>query len=184
MRSLGIFAAACIASATIPMGAVAGVPGHPAALIVLPNAMDVEFGNDGPLASVSYRLKTRYPASQAISQLNTALVEKGWAAMSYDFLNPDVPSSLVRGWERFVDTTGEEPVLVLSWSTPWTNVETGEIVAFTLRYSSPKMAAEDLPKPDSEMYLEDLSVVGVYLDAQAASEFRPGASGGCESPSP
>ena len=114
-----------------------------AALIVLDGATQVRRDPGAYWSfSVAYALREKHPASNAIQQISSRLEALGWRPIKDDWLNPGLPSSHVRGWTDFRDSTTTPTQHVHQWGAQWQD-KSGSIVGYTLRYSYPESATPD-----------------------------------------
>jgi len=109
---------------------------HSDALIVCQGAIGTKWTTAKGVEQLSYQVSVDYPATAVISCVSTALRETGWRPLRQDYWNPKLPSSRVRGWMHFVDTTVQPQATVDQWSGQWKS-KTGEVVWYTLRYTYP-----------------------------------------------
>ena len=131
------FLSACKASEEVSPGEFSS------ALIVVSGATEVDFAKHHGTDQVSYKLKTDFPAPGVIEEITTKLAKMGWQPLKEDFLNQDIPSSMVSGWDEFSDTRKYPILTVHTWMTDWSN-NNGEIVKYALRYEYPEGKEKDL----------------------------------------
>ena len=115
-------------------GAVGSQRARPDALIVLPNAIDVRDTNENE-GTVVYRLNEEYPALPVIQTIQSRLERSGWHPLREDFLNPGLPSSLVRGWTSHEDRTQGRAAQVYQWMAQWED-DSKRIVWYDLTYDA------------------------------------------------
>jgi hypothetical protein len=89
---------------------------------------------------LTYTIDSDYPATGILSFLSSELRKRGWKPLRFDFLNPDMPSSHVRGWTFFEDATQEPRMAVRQWMADWEN-RAHDITLYNLEYRSPSGAA-------------------------------------------
>jgi hypothetical protein len=85
---------------------------------------------------VSYTVKRAYPAKDVIDEIGSRLNKLGWRPLKDDWLNPGSPTSHVRGWSEYFDSTRGPPLHVDTWNAEWEN-DAGEIVLYSFDYSYP-----------------------------------------------
>lgn len=129
-------------------------------LIILKRASDVKYHKSYGQYQISYKILNEYPAKDTITELNLRLEAKGWNPLKMDWLNPDVPTSHVRGWGSYIDGTTSPDLEVHSWHSNWKN-ENEDILTYALSYSYPRNG-----KPN----MNELSVVGLYIPNDLAKK--------------
>ncbi|MGH9729637.1 MAG: hypothetical protein ACRD4V_13755 [Candidatus Acidiferrales bacterium] len=139
--------------------------GYSDSLIVVPNAHDPQFRKypDGR-QQVVYTIDVEYPAKRVLRYVSAKLGNKGWKPLRHDFLNPQTPSSLVRGWQETENETQKPSVEVRSWDADWEN--TGhDVTEYDLeyRFRYPKAGSPDPKK---------LQVIALYIPAAAVSKME------------
>lgn len=134
-------------------------------LIVLDGSQNVSIGQGANESwYVSYVLRQKYPASSVIDAISTRLRRNGWHALEKDWLNPDFPSSHVRGWTEYVDATVAPNHQVHHWLGQWEDADEN-IAAYSFEYRYP------VGVPNSELWVN-----GAWFPASARSQYdRPGA---------
>jgi len=115
-------------------GAVGSQRVRPDALIVLPNAIDVRDTNENE-GTVVYQLNEEYTALPVIQTIQGRLESSGWRPLREDFLNPGLPSSLVRGWASHEDRTHRRAAQVYKWMAQWED-DSKRIVWYDLTYDA------------------------------------------------
>ena len=80
---------------------------RPAALILYPGATAIRFDQRGSAYRLSYHVNSKYPATPVIELISNKLQNAGWKPLRYDFLNPHIPSSHLKGWQEFLQGTNE-----------------------------------------------------------------------------
>src|SRR5262249_30746944 len=83
--------------------------------------------------SVTYQLNQDYPARSAIQTITARLESNGWRPLREDFLNPGLPTSVVRGWMHFEDGNTGRPTEVYQWVGQWEDTSK-RIVWYILSY--------------------------------------------------
>jgi hypothetical protein len=118
-------------------------PSHPRSLIVLPSASKVTFRSVDGATQLTYTINAAYPAQDELRAISDNLVRQGWKPLKYDFLNPSIPSSHVRGWQHFDDHTTHPYTSVKQWLAWWMNTR-HEVVSYALEYRYPVKGDVDL----------------------------------------
>ena len=106
----------------------------PAELIVPRGAARVVARSHGGTTAVQYEIVAPYPADAFLADVESRMKERGWQVMEKDFMNPTIPTSNVRGWEAFIDSSVSPPVAVHQWLGDWRR-QNGDVVSYALRYS-------------------------------------------------
>jgi hypothetical protein len=132
---------------------------HPAALILYPRATAIKFDERGSTDRLSYHVSSQYPATPVIELVSTKLQRGGWEPLNYDFMNPNVPSSRLRGWQEILQGN-KQPVCIHQWLGDWRDAS-GNIVTYGFRYKQPKC---------STVALTDLEVTAWYTPADVARQ--------------
>ena len=101
-------------------------------LVVLPGARNINYGKVNKTDQIWYTIKVDYPATAVISTLLKQLSDKGWSPLKEDYLNPGLPTSIVRGWTQFEDGTKQPNDIVHSWSSDWQNTK-GDVLMYILK---------------------------------------------------
>jgi len=135
-------------------------PVRPDALILHPRAKDIQFLKREGTDQVTYRVDGKFPASGVIGWISYQLEEKGWEPLTYDYLNPDLPSSHVQGWTQFEDATKSSVYIVRQWLAEWRD-GSENIARYAFRYTYPK---------DGPPNLTVLEVSAVYIPAPLARQ--------------
>ena len=105
-------------------------------LIVLPGAMNVRatIENEG---TVVYELSEPYPAVNTIAALGSNLGTLGWRAMDRDVMNPSISTSFSRGWDEFLDSSGNGPPReTYQWIGQWEDRTSRNVAWYTLTYDA------------------------------------------------
>lgn len=148
-------AAALLLSSAPSLAEATGKADLPPALVVVEGARDV-VGNlpkeELDPASVSYEVRTPYPASAVRAEIQRKLDNAKWKPLSRESLSSMYPSSLLAGWRSHVNafrgSDGRTQSFV--WRAQWCN-SAGDVVAYTLTYSSKTVSPEGQPaKPDND----------------------------------
>ena len=122
----------------------------PPELAVPPGATRVDPRGDGAAFAVQYRLTAPYPAEAFLKDLGSRLAARGWKPMDRGLLDPEIPTSNVRGWTAFVDPQLRPPRGVHRWQGSWRN-ERGDVVDYNLEYAAPANAIDQPPPPEAEL---------------------------------
>jgi hypothetical protein len=113
---------------------------------------------------VIYTVESQYPAEDVLSFIKVELKKQGWKPLPQDFFNPDIPSSLDRGWDFFEDDTQKPATGVYTWNADWEN-EHHDITVYVLRYESPNNSTRDL---------RNLHVTALYTPSGIAAKMKRG----------
>lgn len=138
---------------------------RPSFFVVVPHATDLKQSEFEGHDQLIYRVETDYPASDVLDIIKTQLRDLGWKPMKYDWLNPDIPSSLTRGWSYFEDRTTNPPSTVWSWTANWTN-EKGDVLEYLLEYRCPGNGCA------STANLHTLRVIELHFPAKLADKIK------------
>ena len=139
------------------------------ALLLDPSATDVLSSERGGTDQLSYHVDAKFPASNVIGWISQKLREAGWQPLAYDFLNPKIPSSQVRGWEEFLDGTSQPMSCIHQWLGNWKDAS-GDIVTYAFRYTQVGCSASELSDPEVVSNLTDLQVAAIYSPAAVAQQ--------------
>ena len=90
-----------------------------------------------------YRMKDSYPANRTLTYAASLLEDGGFKRLDYDLLNPDIPSSHIRGWDHIGDHSISPPVDIRLWSENWVNSK-DEVVSTNFEYRYPQSGPKDL----------------------------------------
>jgi hypothetical protein len=132
-----------------------GASEHPSALILHPRARDVKFSEVKGATQLTYEVDAKFPASGVIGEISYELEERGWEALTHDFLDPDLCSSQVQGWTQFRDARKTPLQYVHQWIGDWQD-SSGNIARYVFHYRSPKDYASNLT---------NLEVTATYIPA-------------------
>jgi hypothetical protein len=108
----------------------------------------------GGRKELSYRVQADYPAQSVLNTIKRKLKDRGWLPLSEDYLNPGLPSSLVRGWDYYEDRTTKPWTSVRVWQTDWRRQH--ELVTYRLEYRCPDNRCA------STYNLRDLQIYAIY----------------------
>ena len=143
----------------------------PSELPVPAGARDVNARADRNGVAVTFHVPVPFPAETFLSNIQGMLQKSGWTPLRNDWLNPTLLSSHVRGWTFQYDSTVSPRAGIHQWLGQWQN-ESGDIVAYVLRYSSPspeEMHASAAPTTD------DLEVIAMRMPKEAALSMQAAA---------
>ncbi len=134
----------------------------PAAFVVLPGANNVTRHElEGGRQQLTYRVDADYPAQNVIDAITRTLRQRGWSPLQHDYFNRGESSSLVRGWDYYVDEATQPKTSVRYWQVDWRRQR--EIVTYRLEYRCPDDSCA------STRDLHDLRVITIYAkDADKA----------------
>jgi hypothetical protein len=119
----------------------------PAVFVVAPAATAIDSRRYGQAFGVSYEAPVAYPAAALIAQIQSSAKDAGWHALPEDWLNPGIPSSVVRGWTDYLDKSHTPTTFVHQWQAQWSN-SAGDILTYALWYTSPGSPPYPLPTPN------------------------------------
>lgn len=140
-------------------------PDVPDALLVLPNAVNVQFSTSYGTQQVSYRLNACYPGKTVIDSLSAGMLLKGWVLLPDDSLNPGHKLNHARGeWSTFWDQNNN---YIYQWMEDWRSPK-GDIIRYALRYT-----AKNSEKPEGNCSME---VYGIFTPKKLFDETTSGAS--------
>jgi hypothetical protein len=131
-------------------------------LLVLSGASDISYAKVGNTDQVMYTVKVEYPALNIINELQSKTDGKGWSPLKEDFMNPGIPTSIVRGWTKFEDASKQPITEVHAWVTDWQNKK-GDILQYHLTYRYPIKSQPDM---------SSLKVVAIYFPADTAAALK------------
>jgi hypothetical protein len=114
---------------------------------------------------IIYRLKCEYPAEDVLNAIRTRLKQVGWKPLREDWLNPGLPSSFVRGWTYYEDSTTKPATSVRSWNADWEN-SSHDILTYMLDYTCQDNLCA------STLNLHDLRVVVIHVPAEIAKRIK------------
>jgi hypothetical protein len=132
----------------------------PASLLVSPKAENVRYDDKDGAWWVYYDVQADYPAEDVLRFIKDSLKRQGWQPLEQDFLNPDIRSSHVRGWQEYIDGRTTPKTQVHQWLAQWKNGQ-GDVVGYVLKYRHPE---EKSPMPKT------VSVVGTYFPAHIVEQ--------------
>jgi hypothetical protein len=97
--------------------------------------------------------------------ISTRLEQAGWQPLKEDWLNPGLPTSHVRGWVYFEDSTTQPSTSVRGWNGDWKN-SAHDILTYMLEYRCPGNLCS------STRDLRDLRVIAIHIPADLAEQIR------------
>jgi hypothetical protein len=100
----------------------------------LPGATNVVAAGAGDEFAVHYELAACYPALPQLALLSKRLPGE-WVPRKESFLNPGIPTSQIRGWTNYEDSTSAPPTHVDHWAGEWDD-KSGRILTYDLIYRS------------------------------------------------
>jgi hypothetical protein len=137
----------------------------PSFFVVVRGATDLKQNIFQGKDQITYRLQAEYPAADALGMIGSRLKQMGWKPLKEDWLNPGLPSSHVRGWVYFEDSTTKPPTSVRAWSADWEN-SAHDIVTYMLDYTCPDNLCA------STRDLHDLRVLAIHVPAGLAKQLK------------
>ena len=97
---------------------------------------------------VTYEVMEPYPAEPVIKFIESRIPPQ-FKVRKESFMNPGIPTSHVRGWTNYLDSSGKVLTRVDHWSGEWEDAA-GNIVAYDLMYRSAS-ATQDLKRPTTSL---------------------------------
>jgi hypothetical protein len=133
---------------------------RPQALIVLDGATDVKFTEDYE-GTVKYLLHVPFPADSVIETVKVRLKDQGWVPSNYSAIDPQLATSLLDGWGKYLDGS----TLVHIWSGEWKRPD-GSNVQFSFSY---RFAADE-----KGLYVPNdrLEVIAVIMSAETIKSLQ------------
>lgn len=131
-------------------------------LLVLNNATNIFYAKVNQTDQVSYNLKADYPATEVINTILKNAEGKGWIPLKEDFLNPELPTSFVRGWSDYEDVSRKPNTKVHSWQTDWQN-KNNDVLIIGLKYCYPLNSQPDM---------SSMTVNVIYIPAKLADTMK------------
>ena len=131
-------------------------------LIVLSGATNINYAKVNNTDQVTYNLRAAYPAPEVTDQLLKKTNDMGWTPLKEDFMNPGLPTSIVRGWSDYEDASRKPNTKVYSWQTDWQN-KNGDVLIYGLKYRYPLNSQPDMLS---------LNVVAIYIPAKLAETMK------------
>jgi hypothetical protein len=133
--------------------------------VVAPRATGVKQSVFQGHDQIIYHVQVDYPADNVLDEINGRLKQPGWEPLKEDFLNPGLPTTQVRGWTYFVDSTKKPSTSVHSWNGEWQN-NSHDILNYILTYECPEELCS------SSANLHDLRVVAIRIPADLAKRMQ------------
>jgi hypothetical protein len=133
---------------------------YPPSLIVPVKSINVNYSKWKGTDQVNYEYLEAYPASSLLSYISNELKQLEWQPIEYDILNPDIPSSHMKGWGNFVDSSSKTHYIVYQWLAQWKN-KNEDVVFYALQYKRRITSQKDI-----DIYLDktdDLSNISVTI---------------------
>jgi hypothetical protein len=121
--------------------------------------------------SVIYRVYQDFPAQEILKYVKYVLAAQHWMPLMTDWLNPDIPSSHVRGWTNWIDGTVTPNTRVHQWFADWQN-EKGDVVFFEFRYDSQYNSPNQVGQPPDNSRLR---VTGLLVPGELAQKMKEAA---------
>ena len=147
--------------------APAGDSAHtlPAWFVLAPGARHVRYTVFQGKDQLTYSVDAPYPARSVLALISKQLSKQGWKGLKEDWLNPGLPTSLVRGWTYFSDDAGASKTSVRAWQADWENSQ-HEILTYILQYRCP---GDSCSSTDN---LRELRVIAVHIPADLARRIK------------
>jgi hypothetical protein len=136
---------------------------------VPPDAQNVREQSRQNVVEVAYSVATPYPAGRFICELENAVAHDRWHGLREDFMNPGLPTSLIRGWNDIVNGLKKPETHVHGWSSEWLNDE-GELLSYWLRYEYPEGAKPALGTLQVQAVRWPAKVVPALVGEKRASQ--------------
>jgi len=114
---------------------------------------------------IIYHVQSEYPAGDVLDAIGVRLKKLGWEPLKEDWLNPGLPSSRVRGWSYFEDSTTKPATSVRAWHEDWEN-GAHDILTYMLDYTCPDNQCS------STLNLRDLRVIAIRIPADLAKRMK------------
>jgi hypothetical protein len=133
--------------------------------VVVPGATGITQSVFQGKDQIIYHLQAEYPADDVLGAISGRLKQLGWEPLKEDWINPGLPSSLVRGWAYYEDSTTKPASSVRTWSADWEN-SSHDILTYMLDYTCPENLCA------STLNLHDLRVVAIHIPADLAKRIK------------
>lgn len=133
--------------------------------VIVPRATGVKQSVFQGHDQIIYHVQVDYPADNVLDEITGRLKQLGWEPLKEDFLNPGLPTSQVRGWTYFVDSTKKPATSVHSWDGEWQN-SSHDILNYILTYECPENLCS------STANLHDLRIVAIRIPADLAKRMQ------------
>lgn len=133
---------------------------RPQALVVLDGATNVRFTEDYN-GAVKYVLRVAFPAEQIIEPVGRHLSAQGWTPSNFSAVDPQLPTSHLDGWGKYID--GDD--LVRTWSGEWNKPDGRNVqCSFSFRF---KVNDKGVYVPNDR-----LEVIGIVMSAEMVKAGR------------
>jgi hypothetical protein len=133
--------------------------------VVVPRATGVKQSIFQGKDQIIYHVQSEYPADDVLRTIGVRLKNLGWKPLKEDWLNPGLPSSLVRGWTYYEDETTKPATSVRVWGADWEN-GAHDILSYDLEYRCPGNLCS------STFDLHDLRVLAIHIPADIAKQMK------------
>lgn len=141
----------------------------PSCFVIAPGATRVSRTEFQGKDQLTYRVEASYPARNILKLVTGRLRTLGWVGLKEYWLNPGLPSSLIRGWDYFEDQTTRPATSVRAWQADWEN-RRHDILVYILEYRCPdKLCA-------STAEIHDLRVTAIHVPADLAKQIKSSVS--------
>jgi hypothetical protein len=125
------------------------VANQPAELVIIEGANAIKRVDRGDgRYELAYELEQRYPAESVTARIKAVAAPDRWHPLEQDWLNPDLPGGLSRGWLDFVEATKKPNKTVYVWNAEWRS-DAGSLLVYNLKYESAIPASGVLREPDN-----------------------------------
>jgi hypothetical protein len=108
----------------------------PEALIFLEGSKGLKHFYTGGIYRVLYQIDEKFPAEEAVRKVSQRLESKGWQPLKYEFLHPDIPTSVVTGWTFYEDPPKKPEWVIYEWSGNWID-KSNNVVTYAFQYKDP-----------------------------------------------
>jgi hypothetical protein len=133
--------------------------GIPEALLIVSDAMDIQYSAPYGTQQVYYQVKACYPGRNVIDEISKGMQQRNWLLLDEDFLNAGIKSNHARGqWSTFLDHNNN---YIYQWIEDWKD-SSGDIVRYGLRY-----IAKNKENPTKNCNME---VTGTLFSKKALDE--------------
>lgn len=116
--------------------------------LIAPEDATYVYYRGGKDAYMSFGVNDPYPATQTINFISEKLDKAGWKKLDYSIVNPQFPSSHLRGWRGFVNNGNMKD---RSWCADWMN-DKDETLSVYLTYWVPIDSNEELTTLGCKLY--------------------------------
>jgi hypothetical protein len=118
------------------------------AFVQVTGARDEKIFKLGNSRRMTCQVESLYPSTEVISEIKAKLSAKGWEPLKDDFMNPGLPTSYVKGWDKFTDKDHIPPTKVYRWTADWKN-KSNEVTRYILIHEYPL----GIDSPMSELHI-------------------------------